>query len=64
MRWSVYAAQEEEQLDGWQLCVEGQEESYGTCAGRRDGLVLLAYHYATDQKATMTPLIVSSNNPI
>jgi hypothetical protein len=41
MRWSVYAALEEEQLDEWQLCVEGPEKSYGTCAGRRDGLATL-----------------------
>jgi hypothetical protein len=32
--WSVYSASEEEQLDEWQLYVEGRERSYGTCAGR------------------------------
>jgi hypothetical protein len=36
-RWS---ALEGEQLDEWQLYVEGRERSYGTCAGRRDGLRL------------------------
>jgi hypothetical protein len=25
-------------LTSWQLYVEGRERSYGTCAGRRDGL--------------------------
>jgi hypothetical protein len=30
-RWS---AVEGEQLDEWQLCVEGRERSYVTCAGR------------------------------
>jgi hypothetical protein len=34
-RWS---ALEGEQLDEWQLYVEGRERSYGTCVGRRDGL--------------------------
>jgi hypothetical protein len=29
MRWSVYAALEEEQLDEWQLYVEGRERAYG-----------------------------------
>jgi hypothetical protein len=37
-RWS---ALEGEQLDEWQLYVEGRERSYGTCAGRRDGLAML-----------------------
>jgi hypothetical protein len=37
-RWSGYAVLEGEQLDEWQLYVEGRERSYGTCAGRRDGL--------------------------
>jgi hypothetical protein len=32
------SALEGEQLDEWQLYVEGRERSYGTCAGRRDGL--------------------------
>jgi hypothetical protein len=35
MGWS---ALEGEQLDEWQLYVEGRERSYGTFAGRRDGL--------------------------
>jgi hypothetical protein len=30
-----------EQLDEWQLYVEGRERSYGTCAGRSDGLSML-----------------------
>jgi hypothetical protein len=33
MRWSGYAALEGEQLDEWQLYVEGRERSYGTFAG-------------------------------
>jgi hypothetical protein len=37
-RWS---ALEGEQLDEWQLYVEGRDRSYGTCAGRRDGLAML-----------------------
>jgi hypothetical protein len=37
-RWS---ALEGEQLDEWQLYVEGPERSYGTFAGRRDGLSVL-----------------------
>jgi hypothetical protein len=32
-RWSVNAALEGEQLDEWQLYVEGRERSYGTFAG-------------------------------
>jgi hypothetical protein len=36
-RWS---ALEGEELDEWQLYVEGRERSYGTCARRRDGLRL------------------------
>jgi hypothetical protein len=43
MRWLVYAAKEEEQLDEWQLYVEGRDRSYGTCAGRRDGLAMLRW---------------------
>jgi hypothetical protein len=39
-RWSGL---EEEQLDEWQLYVEGRERSYGTCAGRRDGLAMLRW---------------------
>jgi hypothetical protein len=31
-RWSSYAALEGEQLDEWQLYVEGRERSYGTFA--------------------------------
>jgi hypothetical protein len=40
MRWSVYAALEEEQLDEWQLYVEGRERANGflgeemVCVGR------------------------------
>jgi hypothetical protein len=34
-RWSALGG---EQLDEWQLYVDGRERSYGTCAGRRDGL--------------------------
>jgi hypothetical protein len=34
-RWS---ALEGEQLDEWQLYVEGRQRSYGKCAGRRDSL--------------------------
>jgi hypothetical protein len=37
MRWSVYAALKEQQLDEWQLYVEGRERSHGTFDGRRDG---------------------------
>jgi hypothetical protein len=40
-RWSGYAALEGEQLDEWQLYVEGRDRSYGTCAGRRDGRSML-----------------------
>jgi hypothetical protein len=40
-RWSGYAALEGEQLDEWQLYVEGRERSYGTFAGLRDGLSML-----------------------
>jgi hypothetical protein len=32
--WSSFAALEREQLDQWQLNVEGRERSYGTFAGR------------------------------
>jgi hypothetical protein len=32
-RWSSYAALEGEDLDEWQLYVEGRERSYGTFAG-------------------------------
>jgi hypothetical protein len=39
----VYAALEGEQLDEWQLYVEGRERSYGTFAGRRDGLAMLRW---------------------
>jgi hypothetical protein len=37
-RWSTL---EGEQLDEWQLYVEGRDRSYGTCAGRSDGLAML-----------------------
>jgi hypothetical protein len=39
-RWSVYAALDDEQLDEWQLYVEGRERAYGflgeemVCVGR------------------------------
>jgi hypothetical protein len=42
-RWSVYAALEEEQLNEWQLYVEGRERAYGRFAGRRDGLAMLRW---------------------
>jgi hypothetical protein len=43
-RWSGYASWKRgEQLDEWQLYVEGRERSYGTCAGRRDGLAMLRW---------------------
>jgi hypothetical protein len=37
-RWSALGG---EQLEEWQLYIEGRERSYGTCAGRRDGLSML-----------------------
>jgi hypothetical protein len=39
MRWSSYAVLEGEQLDEWQLYVEGRKRCYGTFAGRWDDLV-------------------------
>jgi hypothetical protein len=36
-QWSALGG---EQLGEWQLYVEGRERSYGTCAGRRDGMAI------------------------